>query len=548
MTEVSSRAVGTQRKKYIITKNPFRPASVDEPDLDAVVRDLTVIASELTALGTDDTAEPVVMTPLTAPDTQGVHRIEAELTDDHVQQLQQKFGEGLTIEEDVPLELFDQVGMFDMAQSMGSSAGADTLSVAINVKSADGASLPNVSVTLLGEIWSDRQLTNSQGNVTLKLHGERLDTLSELRVKPKDGYWSRVIKMPNLQERGNTVTVQPLPTSKDEPQIDTWGTVAVGITQMPSTGDVIKVGVIDSGLAADHPDLDPEGGFATGDGVNADEDWKNDASGHGTHVSGTIGALNNDLGVRGVADRVAIHAYQIFPQATMSKLLRALDKAIEDQVDIINMSLGGKSSSVALQERLQAVRKAGILPIAAAGNNGGPVMFPAAFPEVMAVAAVGKIGTFPADSQHMNHVTGNATQDGDYFAARFTCRGPQIDLCAPGVAVISTVPNKGYSSYDGTSMASPHVAGFAAVKLAQAPAIQSMPRDGARVQALFDAVINSCQDLGLGAELQGKGMPVLGASPTPGPTPPPPSPEGDALSDVSDLLARAIEAVKTIKA
>ncbi len=546
MSEVTSRAVGTARKKYIIAKNPLRAASVDEPDLNAVVRDLEGFAKELRAMTVGEDAEPVVMTPLSAPDTQGVHRIEAELTDEHVKALKAKFGAGLTIEEDTPLELFDSGGMFDLAQNMASSASSDTLSVVVSVKAPDGSAVSNASVMLFGEVWSDRQLTNTQGNATLKLHGETLQTLSELRIKPKDSFWSKVIKMPALQERGNTVTLQPLPTSKDDPQIDTWGTEAMGIVAMPNNGPVVKVAVIDSGLSGDHPDLDPAGGMSMGEGGDPAEDWKNDGSGHGTHVSGTVGALNNAFGVRGVADRVAIHSYQIFPQATMSKLLRALDKAIEDQVDVINMSLGGSSSSVVLQERLQAVRNAGILPIAAAGNNGGKVMYPAAYSEVMAVAAVGRVGTFPDDSHHTAHVTGTNTANGAYFAARFTCRGPEIDVCGPGVAVISTVPGKGYSSYDGTSMASPHVAGFAAVKLAQSPAILNMQRSGARAKALFDAVIAACQDLGLEAELQGRGMPVLQGV-VPPPAAPAPQPGDDVLADVSDLLARAIAAVKKIK-
>ena len=235
----------------------------------------------------------------------------------------------------------------------------------------------------------------------------------------------------------------------------------------------------------------------------------------------------------------------------MSKLIAALDKAMELEVDVINMSLGGTTKSAILQTRLQAVRAKGILSIAAAGNNGGAVMYPAAYPEVMAVAAVGRTDSFPEDSFHTRHVSDQVSADGTYFTAQFSCRGPEIDVCGPGVAVISTVPGKTYAAFDGTSMASPHIAGLSAAKLAQTPAIFNMPRTDARASALFDAVIASCVDLGMDPTLQGRGIPVLAAGATPAPAPipqPPTSDKADALKDVSDLLARAIAKAKSISA
>ncbi|MGJ8628543.1 MAG: S8 family serine peptidase [Sulfitobacter sp.] len=552
MSEVTSRKAKTGLQKYLIAKDPLRPASVNEVDLAKVKQELSIAVQSFAMQDTDGTPVPPPTLTAMANNTTGeIHTLAAELTEEQKTALENKHDGAIIIEEDSPLQMLDSSGIFEMAQNTASSAASDTLTVILRILDPDGNAVPNASVTLGGEIWSDEQLTNTQGNVTLKLHGETLDTLSELRIKPKSGYWSRIINNPNLQERGSTVTLVPLPASTTTPQIDLWGNTAVGIVSIPTAAPMVKVAVIDSGLAEDHPDLDPAGGFGMEPDGDAAEDWKNDGSGHGTHVSGTISALNNGFGMRGVTDRVEVFALQVFPKATMSKLIAALDKAIELEVDVINMSLGGTTKSAILQARLQAVRAKGILSIAAAGNNGGAVMYPAAYPEVMAVAAVGRTDSFPEDSFHTRHVSDQVSADGTYFTAQFSCRGPEIDVCGPGVAVISTVPGKTYAAFDGTSMASPHIAGLSAAKLAQTPAIFNMPRTDARATALFDAVIASCVDLGMDPTLQGRGMPVLiaGAAPAPAPIPQPPtSDKTDALKDVSDLLARAIAKAKSISA
>ncbi|MGJ8616365.1 MAG: S8 family serine peptidase [Sulfitobacter sp.] len=550
MTEVTSRqAAGLQ--KYLIAKDPLRPANVDEVDLADVKKEIDNVLQTLALQDADGApVEKPTLDALSDSDTGEIHTLAAELTEEHVKRLNQKFGAALIIEEDTPLELFDNSGLFEMAQNTGSAAAADTLTVILRVLDPDGSPISNASVTLTGELWSDEQLTNTQGNVTLKLHGETLDALSDLRIKPRSGFWSRIIKNPKLEERGSTVTLDPLPVNTTTPQQDMWGNTALGVVSIPATAPMVKVAVIDSGLSDDHPDLSPAGGFGMDTEGDTAEDWKNDGSGHGTHVAGTISALNNGFGMRGVTDRVEVFALQVFPKATMSKLIAALDKAMELQVDVINMSLGGKTKSVILQGRLQAARDKGILPIAAAGNSGGPVMYPAAFPEVMGVAAVGRRDSFPNDSFHKRHVTDEVSTDGSYFTARFSCRGPEIDVCGPGVAVISTVPGKSYAAFDGTSMASPHIAGLTAAMLAQTPAIFDMPRDDARTTALFDAVIGSCVDLGMKATLQGRGMPMLvagAAQPTPVPTPGTTA-KTDTLKDVNDLLARAIAKAKSISA
>jgi subtilisin family serine protease len=96
---------------------------------------------------------------------------------------------------------------------------------------------------------------------------------------------------------------------------------------------------------------------------------------------------------------------------------------------------------------------------------------------VLAVSAIGKLGEFPSDSYHAQTVQPNLTV-GTMFSAKFTCFGPQVAVAGPGVAIVSTVPGGGYASWDGTSMATPHVTGMGALVLAHHPLL----RDGARVR------------------------------------------------------------------
>ena len=234
---------------------------------------------------------------------------------------------------------------------------------------------------------------------------------------------------------------------------------------------------------------------------------------------------------------------RIFPDARVSKLMQAIDWCADHNVDVVNMSLGAPTSSEALQQRIAAARAKGVTMIAAAGNSGNAVNYPAAFAEVVAVAALGKHGTFPEDSLHSFHAQGVEAGTDGLFAAGFTCRGPEIDFCAPGVAVVSTVPPNGYAAWDGTSMACPHVAGFAARLLQERHDIRAMPRNAARVTALVEAVRERCVDVGLPAELQGAGMPRLQAADNGGKKPSPAVPK-DALAELAALLGQAIAIIE----
>jgi subtilisin len=130
-------------------------------------------------------------------------------------------------------------------------------------------------------------------------------------------------------------------------------------------------------------------------------------------------------------------------------------------------------------------------------------------PTVLAVAAIGKLGDYPPESFHATRVYGVPTVDG-YFSASFTCHGPEIDVCAPGVAIVSSVPPSHYAAWDGTSFAAPYVTGLAALLLAHHPDFRSRwaNRDSARVDRLFELIKGSCRPLALGGmSRSGAGLP-----------------------------------------
>jgi len=227
----------------------------------------------------------------------------------------------------------------------------------------------------------------------------------------------------------------------------------------------IRIAVFDTGIDAAHPDLagkvDIESGYNF---VDNNRDTR-DVAGHGTSVSGIIGAhTNNQTGIAGLmweTELVPIKVLSDSGRGDYFDIIDAIyyaaglssDPAIGEPVDIINMSLGGTGSSAAMQKALKAARDAGVLIIASSGNDDSSrIRYPAFYPETIAVGAV-------------NYNDGNKPQ-----RASYSNYGSALDLVAPGGdrdnPVLSTaLDNNGYGYYAGTSMAAPHVAGVAGLML-----------------------------------------------------------------------------------
>jgi subtilisin family serine protease len=260
--------------------------------------------------------------------------------------------------------------------------------------------------------------------------------------------------------RKPTPTPTPTPTPAPLPsQVVPWGIKKTGadLSWGISTGNGIKIGVIDTGIYKTHPDLSAnvKGGVTF---VTGTQDY-NDDNGHGSHVSGTTAALNNNIGVVGVAPNASLYGVKVLNSqgsGWCSDIIAGIDWSNAYRMNIITMSLGGCGIQ-SVHDAIIRADNSGIVLVAAAGNSGGSIGYPAAYPEVIAVTAT----------------------DINNNIASFSSRGPEAELAAPGVGIYSTYKGGGYATLSGTSMATPHVTGVVAQMLATTiPAAYDLDFDG----------------------------------------------------------------------
>ncbi|MDY0960542.1 S8 family serine peptidase [Massilia sp. CFBP9026] len=431
----------------------------------------------------------------------------ARMTDQKAGELLQRGQGQLLVERDQHLELLDpMLRRPDLVSSLTPYSGPQA-ELLLAVVGKDGAPLPDVEVSLFGGALPSSAVTGPDGVAHLRLYGEDAHTISGLYVKPRTDYWSHYQRDPDLSlDEANVVMLRPLadwPALRGMPQQPAmgWGARAMRLDQVPQQfrGRGVKIAVIDSGAATTHGNLNQiHAGF---DVVNKHVDrstWNVDTLGHGSHCAGVIGAADPAWGIRGFAPEAEIHVCKLFPGGQVSQLIDALEYCIEQGIDVVNLSLGGGSPSEALERQIVRAKQAGVACIAAAGNSSSAVQYPASSPHVLAVAAIGKIGEFPPDSYHAETLSPDSDMQG-FFTAKFSCFGPQVDVCAPGVAVVSSVPPNNFAAWDGTSMAAPHITGLAALVLAHRPEFQSMslPRSPERVERLFQVLRMSARPVTL---------------------------------------------------
>jgi subtilisin family serine protease len=414
------------------------------------------------------------------------------------------------------------------------------------VQGRDGGALPGASVLVVGGNWPTQGVTGPDGRVTLTVFTEDVNAIEGVCVKPAHGYWDRWIDHPYLTADGdNLITVRRLDEIiADFPHQQSlgWGQRAMRLAEVPPTfrGAGARIAIIDSGVAADHPDLKGQ--------INAGVDlvepgaaaWSVDVVGHGTHCAGVIAGVDNGAGILGFAGDAEIHSCRIFPGGRFSDLIETLDYCVEAEIDVVNLSIGARGGSLLVSQKITQAREAGVACVAAAGSTGDGVHFPASLPTVLTVAAIGQLATFPADSYHATQLAGPPDARG-FFSPRFTCAGPEVDVCAPGVAIVSAVPRGDYAAWDGTSAAAPHVTGLAALVLAHRAEFSGpfARRDAARVRRLFEVITSTCQPVADAApDRCGAGLPdapaALGLAPivtgqVPTMTGPPVPPDVNAL-------------------
>jgi thermitase len=270
-----------------------------------------------------------------------------------------------------------------------------------------------------------------------------------------DPYFPRQYALQNTGQSftntDGTITVAKGTADADVDAVEAWNV---------TTGNGIKVAVLDSGVATDNPDINPKVVLrANFSGAASNED----IYGHGTHVAGIVAATHDTAGVAGVCPGCTILAGKVLNDSgvgSTSGLANGINWAVSNGAKVINMSIGVRASRT-LETAVNNAWSKGVVLVAAAGNGGNQTkIYPGAYPNVIAVAA---------------------TDNKDAKADFSTYGASWVDIAAPGVNVYSTFPNHkfvigtqnkrsfGYDVGNGTSMSSPIVAATAALAWSSHP-------------------------------------------------------------------------------
>jgi subtilisin family serine protease len=235
---------------------------------------------------------------------------------------------------------------------------------------------------------------------------------------------------------------------QDVKQNSGWGVTAFNLPSAweVSQGEGVVIAVLDTGCDLEHPDL--KDNLLEGKNFVERDKPPFDKNCHGTHVTGTLVASNNDIGIVGVAPKAKVRPVKVLDNKGNGNLLNVAEGirwAIEQKVDFISMSLGSPTPVQQVRKAIQAAAAAGIVTFVAAGNAGNTkqIFYPANYPETISIGAV----------------------DESFCRAKFSNTGQNLDFMAPGVDIVSTVPESWYASLSGTSMAQPFACGVAALLL-----------------------------------------------------------------------------------
>jgi len=330
---------------------------------------------------------------------------------------------------------------------------------------------------------------------------------------PYSGFWPKIQR--GSPGRSLKITCSALP--KDG--AGEWWHRSVGLNADLKLGasneyGAVKIGIVDSGCGP-HPALAHvkdcgayiQGRYEDKPGSGLD------SGSHGTHVCGTVGSRM--LPFFGVAPAADLYSVRVFPptgSANQLDIAAAIDDLVENRkVHLINMSLGAAESSQILEDAIANAADNGIVCICAAGNEAGPIVFPASSPATIAVSAIGKLGFVPLDG--LAAIPSNPVLFGssNLHAADFTNHGDDMQACSPGVGIIAPVPQKynyqePFVAMNGTSMASPIACARLAIALASDEAYHLLPSDRMRTRyakAVFRAM---CRSIGLPREYEGNGL------------------------------------------
>lgn len=334
---------------------------------------------------------------------------------------------------------------------------------------------PNESFLSILESDPNIEYIEEDREIVLSPIREHFDVLEGLRrirkrVQPNDPLFPKQWGLVNDGQNGTSTKVVGK-AGEDINVLKAWANF--------NPQKVIRISVIDTGVDYNHPDLkdnilvnqaelDGEEGVDDDNNGYVDDVYGYDFSGktdsdpidengHGTHCAGIIAASHNDIGISGVIPKAEILPVQFLSRSgrgSYSGAVKAIDYSIKRGVHIMSNSWGGGGSSATLKLAITRAEKAGILFVAAAGNNGRDI---------------DKRPIYPGGYDHKNILTVGSYQ-ADGKRSSFSNYGKKrVDVFAPGSAILSTFPNDSYKSLSGTSMATPMVSGIAALLWSQEP-------------------------------------------------------------------------------
>lgn len=386
---------------------------------------------------------------------------------------------------------------FATASRTARTARARSIST-ITVTDTNGNPLKAVTVVAFTDfksrVGADGE-TDTNGKVKLQLNSSKVE---RMYVYPEHSFWGFYKKNFTLATNFN-VKLKPIKLADNDGLRHFYPT-----REWPAITKKVRVGVIDTGFGP-NKNVTIKAGVNMVSGENSAKYMDND--GHGTHVAGII-AAHGDL--PGMAPGVELYIYRVFPDngnASNFDIMKALDRAKADGCDLVNMSLGEAGLDEGIMSAIKDGYNSGMVCFAANGNEDrAPVCFPASYSLTIAVSAMGRKKTFPPQTVQTAIVKAPYGTDRDNFIADFSNIGPETDLTAPGVGIVSTYPKDLYAVMDGTSMACPAAVGMAARLLASQPAILGLPRNQERADEIVKFLSTKIKAMGFGANFEGKGM------------------------------------------
>jgi subtilisin len=276
---------------------------------------------------------------------------------------------------------------------------------------------------------------------------EKLESMEMIYASVPSGALVSLAENPAIEfvESDSTFEIAQASTSEYS---ESWALQDIGAEPVHSsnhTGRGIKIALLDTGIDYNHPELAPsyKGGY---DFINNDSDPMDD-NGHGTHVAGILAAASDGKGTLGIAPDAEIYAIKVSDKrgsGSFSGLAKGINWAIENDMDIVTMSITGKGGSRTLAKAVQtAYDEHGLVMVAAVGNGEGDVLYPAAYAQVIGVGSVTK----------------------ENELSSFSRTGSEVELVAPGSGIKSTAIGGKYKLSSGTSMATPLVTGSIALLL-----------------------------------------------------------------------------------